>query len=390
LYAYKLVQLISAMLGKSRRVLVLDLDNTVWGGVIGDDGVENIVLGNGNARGEAHLAIQRMALRYKERGVLLCVASKNDEQIALDAFRRHPEMLLKEEDIALFQVNWNDKATNIKAMADALGLGLEAFVFIDDNPVERKLVRDLLPQVATPELPDDQAGWLPIIQAAGYFEQLAFSAEDVQRTDYYRGNAQRKVWASAIPDSGQFLQSLKMAVTVAPFDALGRPRIAQLISKSNQFNLTTRRYSEAEVSALESARDVATFQVRLADMFGDNGMISVVICRTLADAWEIDTWIMSCRVLGRCVEQAVLQVVVGRARAAGARELRGRCVPTARNTLVRDHYEKLGFQKYDERDNGETSWRLLLEDFVIGEVPMEIVNIEPAPESSARGGARTK
>ena len=372
LYCARLVQLVAAMIGKSRRVLVLDLDNTLWGGTIGDDGMEGIVLGHGSARGEAYLAIQRMARHYRARGVILCIASKNFEEIARDAFRRHPEMVLKEDDIALFQINWSDKASNLKALAEALDLGLDAVVFIDDNQRERKQVRDVLPLVAVPELPQDPSAWVPIIQGAAYFEQVSFSAEDKARTAYYQSNARRNVQAQAIGDQRKFLESLQMQMRVAPFDSLARARIWQLIAKSNQFNLTTRRYSPGEVAGFETAPEVETLQIRLEDLFGDNGMISVIICRKHAVYWDIDTWIMSCRVLGRGVEQAALAILVEGARAAGARELRGTYIPTAKNALVRDHYDKLGFRKTSETELGVTTWSLQLDDFLPSDVPIAV------------------
>lgn len=372
LYAHRLVQLLAAMRGKARRVLVLDLDNTLWGGVIGDDGISGIELGLGSARGEAFLAVQRLALQYRARGVILCIASKNTEEIARQVLREHPDMLIREADIALFQINWQDKPSNITAMAEALDLGLDAFVFIDDNPVERKQVRDMLPQVEIPELPADVASWVGTIQAAGYFEQLSFSHEDRSRTEYYKGNALRSNHARQIGNQEDFLKSLRMKITVQPFDAMGRTRITQLISKSNQFNLTTRRYSEAQVADFERDVGAVTMQIRLEDMFGDNGMISVVICRTHTAIWEIDTWIMSCRVLGRGVEKALLGVLVNRVRSAGARGLRGVYIPTAKNGLVRDHYAMLGFAKTEEASGGETRWTLLIEDFVPGECAIEV------------------
>jgi FkbH-like protein len=371
LYAHRLVQLLAATQGKSRRVLVLDLDNTVWGGIIGDDGVGGIVLGKGSARGEAYLAIQQLAIQYRDRGVILCVASKNTEEIALEAFRLHPEMLLHEPDIALFQINWQDKPSNIGAMAEALGLGLDSFVFIDDNPAERKEVRDVLPQIAVPELPDDPSGWVEVIQAAAYFEQLSFSPEDRARTDYYQSNARRAVQAKKIGNHEEFLKSLQMIATVQPFDALGRARIAQLIAKSNQFNLTTRRYSESEIAALETDPQAHTLQVRLQDIFGDNGMISAVICRKGQSVWEIESWVMSCRVLGRGVEQAVLALLAQHAQSAGARELHGLYLPTAKNHLVRDHYLDLGFTKAKESAAG-TTWILSLEEYPGANVPIEL------------------
>jgi len=282
-------------------------------------------------------------------------------------------MLVRESDIALFQINWQDKASNIQAMAEALDLGLDSFVFLDDNPVERKQVRDVLPMVAIPELPDDPASWLPVFQGAAYFEQVSYSNEDKARTQYYQGNARRHVQAKSISDPKKFLESLQMTMTVSPFDSMRRVRIAQLIAKSNQFNLTTRRYSEAEVAQLESAPDVETLQVRLQDLFGDNGMISVLICRKHARAWDIDTWIMSCRVLGRGVERAVLAVLARRAVAAGATELRGRYIPTAKNGLVRDHYSGLGFLKTSETDTGESVWTLALDQFALHDNPINIV-----------------
>jgi FkbH-like protein len=360
LYADRLMRLIAAMLGKSKKVLVLDLDNTLWGGVVGDDGFDGIVLGQGNARGEAHLAIQRMALDYKERGIVLAIASKNTEDTALNVIRRHPEMLIREDDITIFAIDWNDKASNIKAIGETLELGLDSFVFLDDNPAERKQVRDTLPMVAAPELPDDPSGWLPVFQAAAYFEQVSFSSEDKKRADYYKGNARRAGLAKTVGDHASFLASLNMTMTVAPFDDVGRARIAQLIAKTNQFNLTTRRYSETEVAKLAREPRWETLQVRLEDMFGDNGMISVVICERGERAWRIDTWLMSCRVLGRGVEEAVLNILAVRARAAGAQEIRGRYIPTPKNGLVRDHFQKLGFARIAETVGGETEWLLEL------------------------------
>nr|WP_256467821.1 HAD-IIIC family phosphatase [Bradyrhizobium sp. 62] len=359
-------------MGRSRRVLVLDLDNTMWGGIVGDDGIEGLELGNGSALGEAHSALQRMALSLKERGIILCVSSKNDEAIALDAFRNHPEMILKEDDIVAFRVNWEDKAANIKAIADALDLGLDSFVFLDDNPAERKRVRDALPAVAVPELPEDPSDWLPVFQAAGYFEQAGFSKEDQLRAGFNKANALRAAQLERIGDHNDYLRSLGMTLSIAPFDGAGRKRIAQLISKSNQFNLTTRRYSDAEIAALESRLDVFTIQARLEDIFGDNGMISTVICRRTGQAWEVDSWIMSCRVLGRRVEEAILQYLVEQARLRGISAITGRYIPTAKNGLVRDHFSRLGFVQAGTQEDGETTWRLFIDDYVHKNLPLSV------------------
>jgi FkbH-like protein len=371
LYADNLMRIVAAQMGRSRRVLVLDLDNTLWGGIVGDDGIEGLALGSGSPLGEAHSALQRMALSLKERGIILCVSSKNDEAIALDAFRNHPEMILKEDDIVAFRVNWDDKAANIKAIADTLDLGLDAFVFLDDNPAERKRVRDALPSVAVPELPEDPSDWLSVFQAAGYFEQAGFSKEDQLRAGFYKANFLRAAQLERIGDHDDYLRSLGMTLSVAAFDSTGRKRIAQLIAKSNQFNLTTRRYSEAEIAAMQAKSDIFTLQARLEDIFGDNGMISVVICRQTGQRWEVDSWIMSCRVLGRRVEETILQYLVEQARLRGITEIIGRYIPTAKNGLVRDHFSRLGFAPATSLD-GETTWRLVVNDYSEKALPLKL------------------
>lgn len=371
LYADHVARLLSALAGKSRKCLVLDLDNTLWGGVIGDDGLAGIVIGEGDPVGEAFLDIQRMALRLRALGVILAVSSKNEDATARLPFSEHPDMLLKESDIAVFQANWSDKATNLESIADALDIGVDALVLLDDNPVERAQVRSALPQVAVPELPDDPALYTRTLLAAGYFETVSLSAEDLLRADDYTSRAKRIELQGASRDLTSYLQSLDMEIVFAPFDETGRSRISQLINKSNQFNLTTRRYSQNEVAALEADPSVFTLQVRLRDRFGDNGMISVIICRPVdnAEEWEIDTWLMSCRVLGRGVEQAVLAEIVRHAVANGCTQLRGVFVPSGRNELVKDHYAKLGFIGHDDG----RSWLLETASFQPANVPMTVV-----------------
>jgi FkbH-like protein len=358
-YADHVGRLLGAMRGMGRRCLVLDLDNTIWGGIIGDDGPEGIVIGQGDATGEAFLDVQRTALRLRERGIVLAVSSKNNDETARMPFASHPEMLLREDHIAVFQANWNDKATNIEAIARNLSLGVDSMVFLDDNPVERGLVRTMLPQVLVPELPDDPALYARTLTASGYFETVAFSDEDRNRAEFYQDNARRVALQGQVGDLESYLESLKMQISFRPFDATGRTRIAQLINKSNQFNLTTRRYTEADVEAFERDPIYFTMQVRLADIFGDNGMISVIICRQQSrDEWDIDTWLMSCRVLGRRVEHMVLREILRNARAAGVRRILGTYLPTDRNSMVADHYRKLGFSLESEKADGSTTWSL--------------------------------
>lgn len=380
LYADHVARTVAAIRGKSRKALILDLDNTVWGGVIGDDGLEGIAIAQGDATGEAHLAVQRMALDLRQRGVILAVCSKNTDEMARAPFEKHPEMLLKLDHFAAFQANWNDKATNIQAITEKLSLGLDAMVFLDDSPVERCLVRKILPQVAVPELPEDPAYYARTLSAAGYFEAVAFAPEDRERDGFYQDNAKRTSLQNQAGDVSAYLASLHMTITFQSFDAMGRARIIQLINKSNQYNLTGRRYTDPEVAEAEKNPRVFTLQVRLADIFGDNGMISVVICRPAGEGeWEIDTWLMSCRVLGRKVEQMVLREVLRNARANGIRRLIGAYKPTERNKLVIDHYEKLGFQKLSESKSGETKW-----EFVIGReaepepTPMKVLELRAA------------
>lgn len=368
LYADVVARTIAAIRGTTRKCLVLDLDNTVWGGVIGDDGLDGIALGQGSAKGEAFLSVQQAALALRDRGIILAVCSKNDDDVARTPFRDHPDMVLKETDIAAFVANWGDKATNLRAIAAALNIGLDALVFLDDNPVERAQVRRELPMVAVPELPADPALYPRALLAGGWFEAVAFAQEDRQRADQYQANAERAAFAGT-SDMAGYLASLDMVADFRPFDAVNRARIAQLINKSNQFNLTTRRYTEAQVATLEADPGKVTMQVRLVDRFGDNGMISVIVID--AGTWEIDTWLMSCRVLGRRMEEAVLAQIVAAARAGGARELTGRYVPSAKNRMVADHYVKLGFTATGD-EGGETVWTLDLAGYVAPDLPMRI------------------
>jgi FkbH-like protein len=376
LYADHVARVVAALRGKSGKVLVLDLDNTVWGGIIGDDGLDGIKIAQGDATGEAHLAVQRMALDLRRRGIVLAVSSKNTDEIARAPFEQHPEMLLKLDHIAVFQANWNDKATNIQAIAEELSLGLDSIVFLDDNPAERGLMRKLLPQVAVPELPEDPSGYARTLAAGGYFEAVAMAAEDLKRASFYQDNARRASLQRQAGGVDAYLASLDMTITFQPFDGKGRARIVQLINKSNQYNLTTHRYTEPEILEVERDPKIFTLQVRLADIFGDNGMISVVICRPAGnETWEIDTWLMSCRVLGRKVEHMVLRKIVEHARAAGVYKLIGTYRPTERNKLVLDHYAKLGFNKVREEGSGLTVWEFLVESATEWETPpMKVVS----------------
>ncbi len=371
-YADIVARAIAAVLGKSKKCLVLDLDNTLWGGVIGDDGLAGIKLGQGSSTGEAFLSIQTMALELRSRGVILAVCSKNEEDAARSPFRKHPDMLLREDHIAVFQANWSDKATNLKAIAGALNIGVDALVLLDDNPAERLQVRTALPLVGVPELPDDPALYPRAMAAAGYFEAVGFSKEDQLRAESYQANSQRAQALSSSRDLGAYLASLDMVCAIGRVDALSRSRVAQLINKSNQFNLTTRRYSEAEVELAENDPSQHAIQIRLSDRFGDNGIISVIIANKLGEAWEFDTWLMSCRVLGRRVEEAALAHFVAAAASEGAKRLIGRYFPSPKNRMVASHYQSLGFTLTRTALDGATEWRLDLADYEPPDLPIKI------------------
>lgn len=345
LYGDLVGRLLAAGQGRSSKCLVLDLDNTLWGGVIGDDGLENIVIGQGSALGEAYLAVQKYAKDLTSRGVILAVCSKNDESNALAPFERHPDMVLRRSDIACFVANWRDKATNMREIAQTLNIGLDSLVFLDDNPFERTLVRRELSMVAVPEVSDDPGEYPRMIADAGYFEGLSLTEEDRERTAQYRANAARNALQAQATDMNSYLVGLDMRLRWRLFDLIGVKRITQLINKTNQFNLTTRRYNESEVELIIADPDSVGLQFRLVDAFGDNGVIAIVIGRRRngRELW-IDTWLMSCRVLGREIESATLQVIVDAARKLGCETIIGEYGPTAKNTMVNDHYLKLGFK----------------------------------------------
>ncbi len=374
MYGDQMGRMLAAVRGRSAKCLVLDLDNTLWGGVIGDDGLDGIVLGQGSAAAEAHLALQRYALQLSRRGVILAVCSKNEEANALAAFEEHPEMVLRRRDIACFVANWQDKATNLREIATELNIGLESLVFVDDNPAERALIRRELPMVAVPELPEDAAGYVDCLARAGYFESLAVTDDDRQRAEQYRANTERQSMLQSATDMDSFLDGLKMELTWSPFQRGDLARVVQLINKTNQFNLTTRRYTEGEVNAFMLDESVGTLQMRLADVYGDNGLIALVIARRSSESvLELDTWLMSCRVLGRQVEVATLNLVASLAREMGCHAVRGEYRPTEKNGMVRDHYRRLGFELKEIGSDSSTEWLLPLDVFKEQPTHMRVV-----------------
>jgi FkbH-like protein len=348
-----------ALLGLSKKVLVLDLDNTIWGGVVGEDGVHGLKLGAHSPEGEAHAALQRYALELKQRGVVLAVCSKNNEADAKEPFEKHPEMVLQLSDISVFLANWNDKATNLREISRTLGLGLDSFVFLDDNPTERAWVRSQLPEVAVPEIGGDPSHFLRLLERYHFFDVLALTEEDRQRAADYAANAQRATLLETSENLEDFLSSLDMSATVGQFDDPNLPRITQLVNKTNQFNLTTRRYTEEQLRALAQHPEYCTRWIRLRDRFGDNGLIGVLLAHEdpTRDGLEIDLWLMSCRVLGRRIEELMLAELLVAAKARGLPRLVGRYIPTPKNGMVRDLYPRLGFIPLGGHlSDGETLW----------------------------------
>jgi FkbH-like protein len=366
LFGDYVMRLVAARQGLSYKCLVLDLDNTLWGGTVGDDGVEGIALGPGSALGEAFVDFQNYLLELARRGVVLAVCSKNDEAIAKAAFDGRSEMALKSSEIACFVANWGDKGSNIREIARRLNLGLDALVFVDDSPFERGLVRRELSAVAVPELPEDPAVWANCISDAGYFEAVSLTHEDLSRTQLYQANRAREALQTAVSDLPSYLQSLEMELAVKPFDRADAPRVLQLINKTNQFNLTTKRYTDEGVAALIDAPDAITLQARLTDRYGDNGIIAVMIAkRDMRDrhAFVIEVWLMSCRVLGRQVETACMNLMVALAKRRGAVVMIGIYIETARNHMVKNLYEQFGFEPISCGVDGRSEWRLELDAY---------------------------
>jgi FkbH-like protein len=358
-----IARMIAARKGRVSKVLVLDLDNTLWGGVIGDDGLDGIALG-GDAYGEAFQHFQRYLLSLRDRGYVLAVCSKNTEAIALEAFQSHPEMVIKETDISVFVANWNDKASNIEYISRVLNLGLDSFVFIDDSPFERSLVRNALPQVAVPELPEDVAEYVAALEASGLLEGAGFTKEDAARNAMYREEALRTTEQLKFGNIDEYLASLDIRIDIGPFRQPDLPRIAQLIQRSNQFNFRTQRLTQADCEALMAAGEV-TVAARLSDKFGDYGLIAVIACETVDNDLFVKEFVMSCRVLKRGVEQYLINHLFYQCRKRGLTGVRGQYIKSTKNAMVADFFPGFGFE-CNRRDEKQTDWYLPVSAFITG------------------------
>lgn len=356
------MDVISAIDGRFKKCVILDLDNTTWGGIIGDDGLENIQIGTLGI-GKAFSEFQYWIKKLKHRGIIVAVCSKNTESVAKEPFEKHPEMVLRLADISVFVANWENKADNIRKIQQVLNIGFDSMVFLDDNPFERNMVRENLPEVTVPELPEDPAEYLEYLYSLNLFETTSFSKEDEERTKLYQVEAQRNSVQQSFANEADFLKSLNMVSVVEPFNKFNTPRVAQLSQRSNQYNLRTVRYTDAEIENLSVSDKHLTFSFTLEDKFGDNGLICVVILSEEdPETLFIENWFMSCRVLKRGMEHFVLNRLVEAAKRRGASKIKGEYIPTPKNDLVKDHYESLGFVKtgnywslaldtYTEKDN---------------------------------------
>lgn len=341
--------IVGAMHGKMKKCVILDLDNTLWGGIIGDDGMENIQVGNLGI-GKAFTEFQYWIKKLKERGIIIAVCSKNTEAIAKEPFEKHPDMVLRLEDIAVFIANWENKVDNIKRVQGILNIGFDSIVFLDDNPFERNMVRENIPGITVPELPEDPADFLDYLYSLNLFETVSVSEADGKRTQQYQVEAERYVLQQKFANEDDFLQSLEMISVVEPFNKFNIPRVAQLVQRSNQFNLRTIRYSESDIENMSTTNDIFSFTFTLEDKFGDNGLICVVILKKENESsLFIDTWLMSCRVLKRGMDNFVLNTIAAFAKENTYAFLKGEYIPTPKNEIVKDHYRNLGFtakQKY--------------------------------------------
>ena len=377
--AQSLSSLIGARFGQSKKVLVLDLDNTLWGGVIGDDGADHIVIGRETPQAEAYTAFQEYCQKLKDRGIVLAVCSKNNDAIAREGFD-HPDSVLKVLDFASFKANWSPKHENLVEIAHELNLGLDSFVFVDDNPAERALVRAQLPMVAVPEVGSDVSGYIEIVDRQRYFETLSISSEDLKRSSQYVDNAKRNELRAGFENYDQYLLSLEMQAEAGPFGGPYMERIAQLTNKTNQFNLTTKRYSLSEITRIADDPAYVTLYIRLKDRFGDNGLISVLIGSKEGSYLDIDLWLMSCRVLKRDVELLALDVLARQAGKQGAQYLRGFYFRTPKNDMVSRHYEKLGFTLTEE-DPEHSIWLLDLSSYTERNRNIQLDNQRRSSES---------
>ncbi len=359
--SFNVSNIIKAIFGKNKKGFVLDLDNTLWGGIVGDDGVEGIAIGPEVPSGQVFSEFQNYLKEYEDLGVILNVDSKNERENAI-AGLNHPDGSLKPDDFIVIKANWEPKSKNLVDIANELNLGVDSLVFVDDNPAEREIIKQQVPGVAVPEMTKPEE-YINMIDKSGFFEIINLSKDDMSKSQMYKENAMRNESLASFTDYGEYLQSLDMKAQIKPFEEIYMSRIAQLTNKSNQFNLTTRRYTQNEIEEVSKSDRFIEIYGKLEDRFGDNGVVSVVIGEKNGEELDIDLWIMSCRVLKRDMEFAMMDTLVKKAKDNGLKAIKGFYYPTSKNMMVKDFYSLHGFNKTEEDANGNTTWILDINNY---------------------------
>jgi FkbH-like protein len=347
-FVNELMGYIYAVVGISKKCIVLDLDNTLWGGVIGEDGFDNIKLGD-NPVGRSFIEFQKRLLALNQRGIILAINSKNNFDDAIEVIQKHPNMIIKENNFACVKINWDDKVVNLQKIAEELNIGLDSMVFFDDDPINQEYVRESLPEVLVVDLPKDSSQYAQIITEMKEFDVLKITEEDTKRSDMYLGQKKRKELENKVGDFNEFLKQMNIEVNLQKANSFSIPRISQLTLKTNQFNLTTKRYQEEEVSKFSSSNDKIVECVQVSDRFGDNGITGTyIIEKKNNDEWIIDTFLLSCRIMGRGVEEMMMNQIIEKAKLSGIKRIKGEFIPTAKNKPAENFYEELGFKKENE------------------------------------------
>ena len=363
--------IIKSIYGKNKKAIAIDLDNTLWGGVIGDDGADGIRIGPEIPAGQVYAEFQKYLKELKELGILLTVNSKNDEKNAL-AGLSHPDGVLRPDDFVCIKANWENKDKNLMDIADELNLGIDSFVFIDDSPAEREMVAASMPSVAVPVM-DKAENYIRILDKSGFFEMTSLSGDDISRTEMYMANKERLKLERTLCNYNEYLKNLEMEAWILPFDSMHMQRIAQLTNKSNQFNLTTLRCSEADIRKMSASSDYLCLYGKLKDKFGDNGVVSIVVGRQTNEELHIELWLMSCRVLQRGMEDAMMDALAESAGARSVKKIIGYYYPTPKNSMVREFYGHMGFQKIKQDEEGNTVWELETASYILKKPPIKVI-----------------
>ncbi len=346
-FVNEMMRFVNAVVGITKKCIVLDLDNTLWGGVIGEDGFNNIKLGD-NPIGRSFVEFQKRLLALNQRGIILAINSKNNFDDAMKVINEHPNMILREDNFGCIKINWNDKVTNLHEISSELNIGLDSFVFFDDDPINREFVKSQLNQVLVVDLPSDSAKFAHILTEMNVFESLKITEEDKKRKDMYLGQRKRVEFENKIGDFNEFLKQMDIQVLIKKADGFSIPRISQLTLKTNQFNLTTKRYQEDQISSFSDDKNRIVECAQVSDKFGDNGITGVYIVEKKNDEWIIDTFLLSCRIIGRGVEDIMLSQLIERARKENIKKIKGKFIPTKKNKPAENFYEEFGFKKEDD------------------------------------------